>query len=168
MGPTWGPSGADRTQVGPMLAQWTLLSGIIVAVISVTEQSWYWMISMNYFHVPLPFISVDDITVWVLLNQSYTFKFHVESNHAIFVNQVPFYSMRWQLTVHFCPYRLSSTGWFITVVFDLRLVESRVFMDHLLSSYQKMEYFHIGLMEWEAPYVVLNRHAPLPFKYVDR
>ena len=25
-GPTWGPSGADRTQVGPMLAPWTLLS----------------------------------------------------------------------------------------------------------------------------------------------
>ena len=29
MGPTWGPSGADRTQVGPMLAPWTLLSGIL-------------------------------------------------------------------------------------------------------------------------------------------
>ena len=28
MGPTWGPSGADRTQMGPMLAPWTLLSGI--------------------------------------------------------------------------------------------------------------------------------------------
>ena len=27
MGPTWGPSGADRTQVGPMLAPWALLSG---------------------------------------------------------------------------------------------------------------------------------------------
>ena len=27
MGPTWGPSGADRTQVGPMLAPWTFLSG---------------------------------------------------------------------------------------------------------------------------------------------
>ena len=27
MGPTWGPSGADRIQVGPMLALWTLLSG---------------------------------------------------------------------------------------------------------------------------------------------
>ena len=26
-GPTWGPSGADRTQVGAMLAPWTLLSG---------------------------------------------------------------------------------------------------------------------------------------------
>ena len=26
MGPTWGPSGADRTQVGHMLALWTLLS----------------------------------------------------------------------------------------------------------------------------------------------
>ena len=29
MGPTWGPSGADRTQVGPMLAPWILLSGSI-------------------------------------------------------------------------------------------------------------------------------------------
>ena len=29
MGPTWGPSGADRTQVGPMLAPWSLLSGTI-------------------------------------------------------------------------------------------------------------------------------------------
>ena len=28
MGPTWGPSGASRFQVGPMLAPWTLLSGI--------------------------------------------------------------------------------------------------------------------------------------------
>ena len=27
MGPKWGPSGADRTQMGPMLAPWTLLSG---------------------------------------------------------------------------------------------------------------------------------------------
>ena len=27
MGLTWGPSGADRTQVGPMLATWTLVSG---------------------------------------------------------------------------------------------------------------------------------------------
>ena len=27
VGPTWGLSGADRTQVGPMLALWTLLSG---------------------------------------------------------------------------------------------------------------------------------------------
>ena len=28
MGPTWGPSGTDRTQVGPMLVPWTLLSGM--------------------------------------------------------------------------------------------------------------------------------------------
>ena len=28
MGPTWGPPGTDRTQVGPMLPQWTLLSGL--------------------------------------------------------------------------------------------------------------------------------------------
>ena len=28
MGPTWGPSGTDRAQMGPMLAPWTLLSGM--------------------------------------------------------------------------------------------------------------------------------------------
>ena len=27
IGPTWGPSGASRTQMGPILAPWTLLSG---------------------------------------------------------------------------------------------------------------------------------------------
>ena len=27
MGPTWGPAGADRTQVGPMLATWTCYLG---------------------------------------------------------------------------------------------------------------------------------------------
>ena len=27
MGPTWGPSGSFRPQMGPMLAPWTLLSG---------------------------------------------------------------------------------------------------------------------------------------------
>ena len=32
MGPTWGPSGADRTQVGPMLAPWTSLSGMILKI----------------------------------------------------------------------------------------------------------------------------------------
>ena len=29
MGPTWGLAGGNRTQVGPMLASWTLLSGLI-------------------------------------------------------------------------------------------------------------------------------------------
>ena len=33
MGPTWGPSGSDRTQVGPMLATWTLLSGTTLKII---------------------------------------------------------------------------------------------------------------------------------------
>ena len=30
MGSTWGPSGADRAQMGPMLAPWTLLSGKVI------------------------------------------------------------------------------------------------------------------------------------------
>ena len=34
MGPTWGPTGADRTQVGPMLGPGTFLSGYLY--------SWQW------------------------------------------------------------------------------------------------------------------------------
>ena len=49
MGPTWGPSGADRTQVGPMLGPWTLLSGtpylaptpqLFVGILEITDV-WY-------------------------------------------------------------------------------------------------------------------------------
>ena len=37
MGPTWGPTGADRTQVGPMLAPWTLLSGTLLQLDATTR-----------------------------------------------------------------------------------------------------------------------------------
>ena len=42
MGPTRGPPGADRTQVGPMLAPWTLLSGYVQVLWHVSVSvSWY-------------------------------------------------------------------------------------------------------------------------------
>ena len=34
LGPSWGPFGTNRTQVGPMLAPWTLLSGMFYFVIN--------------------------------------------------------------------------------------------------------------------------------------
>ena len=45
MGPTWGPSGADRTQVGTMLAPWTLLSGytyMYMSLFSFVPLNIYW------------------------------------------------------------------------------------------------------------------------------
>ena len=39
MGPTWGPSGTDRTQVGPMLAQCTFLSWYINHVWNIIGKS---------------------------------------------------------------------------------------------------------------------------------
>ena len=39
MGPTWGPSGADRTQVGPMLAPWTFPSGTLCVRGTSTDNS---------------------------------------------------------------------------------------------------------------------------------
>ena len=55
MGPTWGPSGADRTQVGPMLAPWTLPSGLFFMrkgfnyLHHFSVEKWYKM--PLYFHV---------------------------------------------------------------------------------------------------------------------
>ena len=45
MGPTWGPSGADRTQVGPMLAPWTLLSRLSLHKLPINTNT----ILLNFF-----------------------------------------------------------------------------------------------------------------------
>ena len=43
MGPTWGPSGTDRTQVGHIFAPWTLLSGALT-VTNYSIKSVYWIL----------------------------------------------------------------------------------------------------------------------------
>ena len=58
MGPTWGPSGADRIQVGPMLAPWTLLSGeccetrenysFTITYTIITMMKWYHIIMVSW------------------------------------------------------------------------------------------------------------------------
>ena len=56
-GPTLGPSGADRTQVGPMLAPWTLLSGNIRSnhrneiIMSLPKQVWGWLKEYIYIYI---------------------------------------------------------------------------------------------------------------------
>ena len=58
LGPTWGPSGADRTQVGPMLAPWTLLSGILQHT-NVQWNNW------AHFRYPFQFLYIPKgITFW--------------------------------------------------------------------------------------------------------
>ena len=56
MGPTWGPSGADRTQTGPMLAQSTLLSGIWYTI--------YMYVSISLWEIPFGSILLSLLTVW--------------------------------------------------------------------------------------------------------
>ena len=47
MGPTWGPSGHDRTQMGHMLDPWTLLAGLLLLMekrqkVPGYQQAWHW------------------------------------------------------------------------------------------------------------------------------
>ena len=43
MVPTWGPPGADKTQVGPMLAAWSLLSGLALR----SYDKAYWILKQH-------------------------------------------------------------------------------------------------------------------------
>ena len=59
MGPTWGPSGADRTQVGPMLAPWTLLSGYYH----------YYLLTLLYYYIYLYPMLRADSCFWLVNNR---------------------------------------------------------------------------------------------------
>ena len=48
MGPTWGPPGADRTLVGPMLAPETLLSGTLLIANSVLREDEHYLNQIKY------------------------------------------------------------------------------------------------------------------------
>ena len=53
MGPTWDPSGAGRTQVGPMLAPWTLPSGLISSMNEIKWKTGLHFMSVTQFEVIL-------------------------------------------------------------------------------------------------------------------
>ena len=65
MGPIWGPAGADRTQVGPMLAPWTLLSGSLHIIVSL------WGESKRHWSIPLAKgQSMESFDVFFIVNMN--------------------------------------------------------------------------------------------------
>ena len=77
-GPTWGPSGANRTQVGPMLAPWTSLCGMFprLIYISILWKCIHWNDVLSGHPSPL---------IHFYLGPGLLGKFHIEIN--IFVNK---------------------------------------------------------------------------------
>ena len=69
MGPAWGPSGAARTQVWPMLAPWTLLSGtycfwsVCSERVNKKRALWAWFPYRSWGHITLMviFTFLDDL-----------------------------------------------------------------------------------------------------------
>ena len=63
MEPTWGPSGADRTQLGPMLAQWTLLSGMCQNQSRMvgTQLASVWLVLSHYGRYSAPYVENIEI-----------------------------------------------------------------------------------------------------------
>ena len=79
MGPTWGPSGADRTQVGPLLAPWTLLSGIVCCSV------WYFQCDLRFNHKQLflyiIYIYMEKLHGFVHHWVIQTITVHIQINH---------------------------------------------------------------------------------------
>ena len=52
MGPTWGPPGSCRPQMGPMLAPWTLLSGNISKCPTLCWWRWFQIHLLGWKYIP--------------------------------------------------------------------------------------------------------------------
>ena len=101
MGPIWGPSGADRTQVSPMLAPWILLSGCRCsnsAKSSTAEcwwqRNWYFMSIFRVLVISLNLMLIK--SGWDLASAH----FHIHLCMACFVKQRRFIYKTVHATFH--------------------------------------------------------------------
>ena len=84
MGPAWGPSGAYRIQVGPMLAPWTLLSGVFCSPGHIASfiASW-WHQTSTPANIELLIMSSSGIHHAFFLNDQYMYHLTVSENDTI-------------------------------------------------------------------------------------
>ena len=98
-GPTWGPSGSCRPQMGPMLAPWTLLSGVMTY--GATDHVQHWLTQSLVMHQAISSTNVDfslkvfcgiyptailQVPMNLIRNTCYNFKIATTSSSGQFVN----------------------------------------------------------------------------------
>ena len=89
MGPTWGPSGADRTQVGPMLAPWTLLSGY-----TWNKAPWQYHLELNHLNFEIiSTVSGNSHKIQMIDSRRYSQNF--SQIHIYFVQHIS-----WHMRIH--------------------------------------------------------------------
>ena len=64
MGPTWGPPGSCELQMGPMLAPWTLLSGLLKCIL--TTYDWCSMFSSKLCQCRCRSVMAGHVSWWEL------------------------------------------------------------------------------------------------------
>ena len=110
MGPTWGPHGADRTQVGAMLAPWTLLSGMT----GFTGQSGVgYLVYFTIIYIGMASLGQSPLSQWRLLRHWW---WHLESHRqmhdrTIWINP----NMKKMHAKSMCIFILISCMWAIAV-----------------------------------------------------
>ena len=126
MGPTWGPSAADRTQVDPMLAQWTLLSGTTLGMSKIGQvmrkicdwrevprhgfktSSYIWSFTPVEYLLICNGIHHANILSWIsVCNGTHSiaksFRWHMKCNYGrMFTSMRNKYSTYWGRLTHIC------------------------------------------------------------------
>ena len=89
MGKTWGPSGSDRTQMGPMLAPWTLLSwkvrvtnGLVTSKHTVISQIIRGLFHCNHHRGPIIMMLINHSEMIALAITVAKYVHHGASNHC--------------------------------------------------------------------------------------
>ena len=85
MGPTWGPPGSCRPQMGPMLAPWPLLSREVsskwclaprIAHVSPISWSTFWKCSFRYTHI-CKFDISENAIFCIVFKSVYSYLLHI-------------------------------------------------------------------------------------------
>ena len=79
MGPTWGPPGSCRPQMGPMLAPWTLLSGMLPWATGVLGRNFVYVQDNATWRPTTAFLTQQNVEVmnWPVWNPDMNFTEHV-------------------------------------------------------------------------------------------
>ena len=85
MEPTWGPSGSCRPQMGPILAPWILLSGMVINP-SGDETRIFWKNKVNIIATVAlaPCITRSSAAMTLAVHYKQVFVFHGEDLHNLF------------------------------------------------------------------------------------
>ena len=168
MWPIWGPPGADRTQVGPMLAPWTLLSGTL------RQRHDGWIFTDNIFKYIFSF-SNEIFHIWLQISLKFAPRGLIGRQYGSIGLDNNFAPYRWQAIILTIDVLVYSLHWChndrgVSQITSLTIVYSNVYSGTDQRKHQSSGLLASvrGINRWpmNSPHKVLVTRKMFPFGYV--